>query len=120
MMRKRTLSHAVVPVRDHCTHDDGKRGGHRQVDSNANGKRRNAQLVRCTEKCVEQNETDADDCPDAKHLPLQTAADYTLRERGDQRRLRCRQRMFRIKDADVRRACEAIGSRQQVKYEWDH
>ena len=104
---RRRCARAVVPVRDHRADDHGERRRHRQIDADADGERRNAQLLHRAERRVEQDEADADERADADHLPVEVAADHALRERGDERRLRRRQRIRRD-DADVRRAGEPV------------
>ena len=109
----------VVPVRDHRADDHRERRRHREVDPDADGERRNAQLLQRAQRRVEQDEADADQRADADHLPLEVAADHALRQRRDERRLRRRQRIWR-RHADVRRAGEAVRLGQQVEHGRNH
>ena len=86
----------VVPVADDGADDDGERRGHRQVDADADGERRNAQLLQQRRASRRARITPTPtSSADADHLPVEAAADDALRERRDQRRLRRRQRVLR-------------------------
>ena len=63
---------------------------------------------------VQQDQPDADQRADPDHLPVEVAADDTLRKRRDQRRLRRGERILRH-HADVCRAGEAIRFGEQVE-----
>ena len=110
----------VVPVPDDRAEDDREGRGHRQVDADADRERRNAQSLQRRRAPRRSAMTPSPtSSADADHLPVQAAADDALRERRDERRLRRRQRI-RGDDADVRRAGESVGLRQQVQHRRDH
>ena len=93
-----------------------KRRRHRQVDADADGERRNAQLAsrrRAPRRATISPTPTSTPMPII--VPVEVAADDALRQRRDERRLRRRQRLLRD-DAEVGRARESVGAREQIQH----